>query len=194
MNLFLLLGWVLFLGILGALVICFVVLLITAWAKRSRKLALWATLGTAAAALVVVGIFVGAAYLWLRPYDPTTPAELQNAYKADFGALPPTGVTVLKSRQVVIADSGGQWLLLKATSEEIDRHIAMGFRRTEAPPSDFRGDAGANAPAWWQPPTGRLELYENLNWSKAGGWHSSQATMGVDRGSNLIWFATSKCD
>lgn len=110
--------------------------------------------------------------------------DLQNAYKADFGTFPPLGITVLKSRQYVIEDCGGQWLLISATPEEIDRHIAMGFEKAEAAPRDFRGEAGPNAPQWWQPPTTRLELYKNTNWSKAGGWHSSEAGIGVDRSSN----------
>jgi hypothetical protein len=194
MNLFVLLGSFLFIGIPGVLLLCLVVLIITACVKRSWRLALWSIGGTAGAMIAVTGVFCGLAYLWFRPYDPTTKADLQNAYKADFGTLPPAGVTVLKSRQIVIADSGGQWLLLKATPEEIDRHIGMGFQKAEAAPRDFRDEAGANAPKWWQPPTARLELYENTNWSKAGGWHSSQATMGVDRASNLIWFAASKWD
>jgi len=143
---------------------------------------------------VVTGLFIGLMYLMFRPYDPTSETELKRAYEADFGNLPPAGITVLKARQIVVGDSGGQWLLLKATPEEIDRHIAMGFTNSPYVPSDFDGDAGANAPKWWQPPTKGLEFYENNNWSKAGGWHSSWATMGVDRSSNVIWFTATKVD
>jgi len=144
--------------------------------------------------VVVTGLFGGLMYLMFRPYDPTSEAELKTAYAADFGKLPPAGITVLKSRQVVISDSGAQWLLLKATPEEIERHINMGFTKTDFPPGDFRDDAGANAPDWWQPPTNRLDLYENNNWNKTGGWSWSSAAIGVDRGSNLIWFVASKID
>jgi hypothetical protein len=193
MNIFLLLGGFLFVGIIAAILICFLGLIITACVKKSRKLALWSVLGTAGVIVAVTGVFCAIAYLWFRPYDPTSRTELQNAYRADFGTLPPVGITVLKSRQVVIVDSGIQWLLLGATPEAIDRHIAMGFQRVATTPSDFV-DAGANAPKWWQPPTARLEFYENTNWSKAGGWYSSRAAIGIDRASNMIWFAASKSD
>lgn len=192
MNLFLLLGSLLFIGILGVLLLRLVVLIVAACGRGSWRLALRSIVGTVGAMVAVTGVFFGLSYLWFRPYDPTTQADLQKAYKADFGSLPPAGVTVLKSRQIVIADCGRQWLLLKTTPEQAERHIAMGFQKADTAPPDFRGEAGANAPKWWQPPTAQLEFYENTNRSKAGGWYASQAAMGVDRASNLIWFAASK--
>jgi hypothetical protein len=192
MNIFILFGSLLWLGILALLFLCLIALLITAGAKRSKKLAFWSIGGTLGAMLAVTAVFIGLGYLWLRPYDPTSVTDLKEAYKADFGTLPPPGITVLKARQVVISDSGGQWLLLKATPEEIDKHIAMGFKKTESAPPDFRGEAGANAPKWWTPPAAGLELYSNTNWSKAGGWYRSEAVMGVDRTSKTIWFSASK--
>ena len=192
MNIFVLFGSFLWLGVLAFLFLCLVALLVTAAVKRSWKFALWSTAGTLGAMLAATGLFMGLAYLWFRPYDPTSGAALKEAYKADFGTMPPPGVTVLKARQIVIADSGGQWLLLKATPEEIDRHIAMGFERTESVPRDFRGEAGANAPEWWRPPPAGLEFYTNTNWSKAGGWYRSEAVLGVDRASNTVWFVASK--
>lgn len=92
----------------------------------------------------------------------------------------------------MIADTAGQWLLLKTTPEQTERHIAMGFQKAETALPDFRGEAGANAPKWWQPPAAQLELYENTNWSKAGGWYASRASMNVDRASSFIWFAASQ--
>jgi hypothetical protein len=194
MNLFVMLGLLLWICTIAALLLCLLVLVIIACVKKSRKLALWSIAGTVGAMLVATGVFFGLAYLCFRPYDPTSDADLNQAYRADFGTLPPAGVTVLNARQIVVGDSGGQWLLLKVTPEEIDKHIAMGFMKAETIPSNFRGAAGANAPKWWQPPAARLELYENKNWSKAGGWSSSEATMGIDRSSNVIWFAVSKWD
>jgi hypothetical protein len=192
MNIFILFGSLLWLGILIVLFLCLFVLLVVAGVKRSKKLALWAIGGTLGAMLAVSGAFIGLGYLWLRPYDPTSQTELKEAYEADFGTLPPPGITVVKARQVIIADSGGQWLLLKATPEEIDRHIAMGFKKAEWVPPDFRGEPGANTPKWWTPPATGLELYSNTNWSKAGGWYRSEAVMGIDRASNTIWFSASK--
>ena len=192
MNIFILLGSLVWLGILVVLFLCLIGLLVFAGVKRSKKIALWSIGGTLGAMLAVTGIYAGVGYLWLRPYDPTSAADLREAYKADFGTLPPPGITVVKARQIVIADSGGQWLLLKATPEEIERHIAMGFKKAEEVPADFRGEAGANAPKWWTPPAAGLELYANTNWSKAGGWYWSEAVMGIDRASKIIWFSARK--
>ena len=144
-----------------------------------------AVIGAAAAFFAVID------FAW-RPYDPTSATELGEAYRADFGVLPPPGISVIKARQVVIGDAGGQWLLLKASPEEITRHIAMGFTVPRYIPADFDGKAGANAPGWWTPPTSRLQLYENQEWSKAGGWSDSRAALGIDRGAGLIWFAANK--
>lgn len=155
------------------------------FAKGSIVATLAAGSVTAAASCAIIG------FVW-RPYDPVSPTELGEAYRADFGVLPPPGISVIKARQVVLGDAGRQWLLLKASPEEINRHIAMGFTAPTRVPDDFDGKAGANAPGWWTPPTSRLQLYENQNWSKAGGWTESRAALGVDRGAGLIWFAADK--
>jgi hypothetical protein len=170
------------------------VLLFVAFARKNWNFALKSIVATAGTMGIVTGVFIGLAYLWFRPYDPASESDLRRAYQADFGNLPPVGITVLRARQVVVGDSGGQWLLLKATPEEIERHIAMGFTNATRAPDDFGGGAGGSIPKWWQPPTNRLEVLENGDWSKTGGWSRSAAAISVDRGSNLIWFVTSKSD
>lgn len=185
-----LLVWFLVLGVLAAGLVVFVV----ACFLRKWKVVKWTiavTLGTAT--VVAVAGMALISYIW-RPYDPTSEADLNTAYSADFEVPPPPGITVLKARQVIVGDAGGQWLLLKASPEEIERHIAKGFTPARQVPDDFNGHAGANAPSWWTPPTGHLRLYENENWTKSGGWSSSRASMGVDTESGLIWFAASKWD
>ncbi len=192
MNIFILLGTLLFFGALALLFFCFVALLIIAFKKRSWKFAYWSIGGTVAASAALVGLFIGLAYLWFRPYDPTSTADLKKAYQAEFGTLPPAGVTVLKARQIVIADSGAQWLLLQVAPDQIDKHIGMGFTKTEETPLEFLGPPGPNAPKWWTPPATGLEFYSNTNWSKAGGWYHSEASMGIDRASQTIWFIALK--
>jgi hypothetical protein len=169
-------------------------LLAIARAKKSRKLAIWSVVGTGTATVLLVGLLLYGYNLIFGPYDPTTSVELSQAYYAEFSTLPPPGIKVLKSRQVIVGDAGGQWLLLEATPGEIERHVAMGFKKVESPDFDFSREAGGNTPSWWQPPVGQLEFYENLDWSKNGGWHSSRSVMGVDRRTNLIWFSASKHD
>lgn len=172
------------LGVIAAIVACIL---------RKWKFAMWTLAGALAAAvlLAVIGsLIIG--YLW-RPYDPTSEADLKEAYRADFEVPPPAGITVLKARQIIVGDAGGQWLLLKASPKEIARHVEKGFTPAQQVPRDFNGQAGANAPSWWQPPTDHLQLYENQHWTK-GGFSNSCAAMGVDTASGLIWFAASKWD
>lgn len=193
-NIFVLFGTLLWLAILAGLSVSLLVLLVLACVRKNWKFALKSIVATAGTMVIATGVFVGLAYLWFRPYDPTSESDLKKTYQADFGNLPPAGISVLKARQVIVGDSGGQWLLLKSTPEEIERHIGMGFTNALLNPHDFGGGTGGNIPKWWRPPTNRLEFYENNNWSKAGGWSWSSAAIGVDRGSNLIWFVTTKSD
>lgn len=180
--------------VLGGLFLGLVASIVVACVRKSWKLALGILAGTWGVTIIVgASLLLLVTYLY-RPYDPTSEPELKQAYAADFGQCPPAGITVLKARQVIVFDSGAQWLLLKATPEEIQRYIAMGFKAPNYINRDFLGNKGANAPTWWQPPTSHLELYQNQNWSKAGGWTSSQAWIGVDRSQGLIWFLASKID
>jgi hypothetical protein len=192
MNLTALMGVFFVFVVIGILALGLAVTII-ACLLRKWKLAQRSAIGTVAAVVVTAAASVALMYFAWRPYDPTSPADLGKAYEADFGVLPPPGITVLKARQIVVGDSGGQWLLLKASPEEVTRHIAMGFTGKTQTPNDFNGLAGANAPDWWTPPTHRLELYENQNWNKGGGgWSDSRAAIGVDREAGLIWFAADK--
>ncbi len=178
--------------VLSGIVAVLFPLLITGCANTRRKSRGWSLVVILVAIFAAICVFFGLSLLRYAPYDPSSEVALKNAYKADFGTLPPAGVTVLKARQIIVGDAGGQWLLLKASPQEIERHIAMGFKKLDAIPDAFDGRAGPNAPKWWQPPTDGLETYENKNWRKDGGWLRSEAVIGVDRGSGLIWFHASK--
>ena len=183
-----------FLGvIIAGIFVLGLIVLIIACLMRQWKVAKWtiAIAGTAVL-LAVVGSAALIYFVW-RPYDPTSEADLKDAYRADFGVPPPAGITVLKARQVVVGDAGGQWLLLKASPEEIERHIAKGFTAMPQIPNDFNGNAGANAPPWWAPPVSRLKFYENMKWTPLPA-SSSTAAMGVDSDSGLIWFVASQSD
>ena len=178
--------------IFGVFVVGVIVTLV-ACVQRNWKFAKRSILVTLGVVVLSIAASMGIMeYVW-RPYDPTSPTELGEAYRADFGALPPSGVTVLHARQVIVGDAGAQWLLLKASPEEITRHIALfGFTCHITSDPAFDGRAGANAPPWWTPPAHGLELYENTNWTKQGGWTDSRATIGVDRAAGLVWFVANK--
>ena len=202
MMLLVLLFGLLWIGLLAAVLLIYAILLVVAAIRRDQKLAvrsfgltLAAMIGvTAAVTVAFIVAIAGLGYFWLRPYDPTAEADLQSAYEADFGVPPPSGIMVARARQVIIADSGVQWLLLEATPDEMDRHIARGFVPVGSPPPAFRGEAGGNAPEWWTPPKSGLEYYVHTNWSKSGGWSQSEAVMAIDRTAGTIWFEASKID
>ena len=135
--------------------------LVFACMRKSWKIARWSITGSFGA----VGFLCLLAYFFSRPYDMTSETELKNGYRDEFGVLPPPGITVLKARQVVVRDSGCQWLLLKATPEAIQNVISKGFTVSKNDYPDFNGQAGANAPAWWKPPAERLEFYKDEDWT-----------------------------
>lgn len=164
MELFLLLSFF----ILPPTFIALVVLLVMACVKKSWKLALLSLVGAALGVMSIPVLFFVFISLQSIPYDPASQRDLDTSYQADFGNLPPAGVTVLKARQLIFLDSGGQWLLLKATPEQIDKHIAMGFTKSDSTTFDY--NARGAAPDWWTPPK-ELEFYQNDNWSKDGALH-----------------------
>ena len=177
--------------VLAAGAIGFIVLIVACllrkWQVVKRTLAI--TLTTVA---ILAIAFVAIMYFVWRPWDPTSEADLKAAYQADFGVAPPAGITVLKARQLVVGDAAVQWLLLKASPEEIEKHIAKGLVPAREALSDFDGQHNPNAPAWWKPPIGHVQLYESQNWVPTGGGTSSEAAMGVDASSGLIWFTASQ--
>ncbi|EDY20408.1 hypothetical protein CfE428DRAFT_2332 [Chthoniobacter flavus Ellin428] len=173
-------------GAVGSIVLI-VACLLREWKVVKRTIAI--TLATVAVLMVA---FVAIMYFVWRPWDPTSEADLKAAYAADFGVAPPAGITVLKARQLVVGDAAVQWLLLKASPEEVEKHIAKGFVPARETLSDFDGRHNPNAPAWWKPPSGHLRLYESHHWEPTGGGTSSEAAMGVDASSGLIWFTASQ--
>lgn len=187
MNLFLILAMILWVGTIAMLAVGLVVGVIVSLIKRRRKMALGIAAMTGLAMVVVTGMFVALFYWWSRPYDPTSTAELEEAYRAEFQVKPPAGVQVLSARQIVVGDSGRQWMLFRAPPEEITRLLGMGFQKESQAPLDFAGSKSANAPDWWRPPEGHMEYFSNTNWTKTDGWTTSWAELGLDRSSNLVW-------
>ncbi len=102
------------------------------------------------------------------------------------------GVQVLKARQIVVGDSGAKWLLMQTSPEEITRLLAMDFKKESKVPLEFSGSNSSNAPDWWRPPEGRLECFRNTDWTKTGGWTTSWAIVGLDRGSNRVWMVVNR--
>ena len=138
--------------------------------------------------MVCLGLFAGCG-----PYDPKSAADLAECYKVEFGAPPPAGITVIKARQMVIRDWGGQWLKLHAESNLVDSIILERFTKTKGAPHAFRS-GGANAPDWWiLPPADELEFYRADEWTK-GSFQMSSATVAVHRSSGTVFFRCDRVD
>lgn len=179
-------------AVVVAIVLALIVLLVFACIRRSPKLALWSVAGAVVATVVVCSLPVLAIYLFNGPYDAKSEEALQQAYASEFGSPPPSGIKVLKARQVVVYDSGGQWLLLEAAPAEIDKFVSMGFKPMSPSSVAFRDSGEVFLPDWWKPPVSRLEFYEKHEQLEEGDWVSIDTEMGVDRSTGQIWVSVSK--
>jgi hypothetical protein len=128
------------------------------------------------------------------PYDPKSAGDLSKCYAAEFGAPPPSGITVLKGRQMVIRDWGAQWLQLHADTNLIDSVILKSFTRQGTAPSGFSSPKDRYTPDWWMlPPSEELEFYTCNHWTR-GTFRSSCAGIAVHRASAMIYFRCDRVD
>jgi len=128
------------------------------------------------------------------PYDPKSGPDLSRCYQAEFGTLPPPGITVLNARQVVIRDWGAQWLKIQASSNLIDSVILKSFTKDSHPPQRFARVKERYTPDWWVlPPRNELEYYTCDQWTR-GTFHSSSAGIAVHRSTGVIYFRCDRVD
>ena len=127
--------------------------------------------------------------------EPTTAKDLAECYKTEFDTPPPATVGSLQAKQIVVRDSGGQWLRFTADAATIDSILARGFH-----PSDqdtfSRNTGGANTPSWWRPSPDRVTaFYFHPNWKKHFGANSSsEAYLAHDANKKLVYFMCSVMD
>jgi hypothetical protein len=137
-------------------------------------------------------IAIVALLLGCGPYDPKKVNDLADCYRAEFGTLPPAGVTVIKARQMVIRDWGAQWLQIHADTNLIDAVILTNFTKQKSAPAGFGSSKSGYTPDWWVlPPSEQLEFYTCAQWTTNGGWHSSSASIAVHRVTSVVFF---RCD
>ena len=119
-------------------------------------------------------------------FEPTSPAELNAAYKNEFGSEPPPSVSNLQVKEVDIRDSMGKWLRFKTDPSTLANLIAMGFTTSDR--SKFvSASVNPNAPKWWSPDTDKLtSFYVCPQWRKT--YQSSEAVLAHNDDWTIVYF------
>ena len=133
-----------------------------------------------------------AAVSWLfGPVDYHSQQDLIDAYRTEFGEVPPSDVSGIEARQIVVGDSGAAWLRFRASSGTIDDLLS---RFSASDRGVFSQAAyGANVPSWWTPDTDKIDLFYTADgWSNH--WSHSTAYVGVDRAKGILYFHHSGID
>ena len=100
------------------------------------------------------------------PYDPKSQEDLGACYKNEFDALPPSSVSSLQARQMVIRDWGAQWLQFNADKATIDALLQKGFERISK--EQFMGKTVSKyTPQWWPSKNNNLTaFYYHPSWKR----------------------------
>ena len=118
--------------------------------------------------------------------EPTDATTLARCYATEFGTEPPSGVTNLRAKQVVVGDAGGAWLRFEADSNVVLQIISNRFILSDR--SIFISDSGGgNTPAWWKPEADSLTVfYINNQWRSGSNY--SVAVLGSDEVHHVVYF------
>lgn len=124
-------------------------------------------------------------------YEPSDEKDRAECYKTEFGTLPPSGVTNIQAKQIVIRDAAGAWLRFEATPEIVDSLLKR------FGPSDrgvFNENSGGdNTPEWWKPDGDHVTVfYEAEGWSKD--FSNSTAVIAHDAEKRVVYFSHSAFD
>lgn len=183
---FTILAILVFLGMAVATLIAIIAVL---WGIRKRSVR---------ATLIRLGLCILplAAYIlfctWIfGPADYHSPQDLAAAYRTEFGDPPPSDVTDMRARQVVVGDSGAALLRFRASSQTIDGLLA---RFVASDRGTFaKAGSGGNVPSWWTPDVDKVEsFYTADHWSKFFSY--STAHIGIDREKSIVYFYHSGSD
>jgi hypothetical protein len=118
--------------------------------------------------------------------EPTDKSTLAKCYATEFGVDPPTGITNLKAKQVVVGDAGGAWLRFEANSNIITQIISNRFIPSDRVTFDS-SSGGANTPSWWRPEEDSLTaFFVNNQWTKGSNY--SVAVLGYDDAHRVVYF------
>jgi hypothetical protein len=118
-------------------------------------------------------------------YEPTSRQGQAECYRAEFGTLPPAGVTNIHAKQIIIGDAARAWLRFEATPGVVDS-LLMRFAPTNRQAFDEHS-GGANTPAWWTPDTSNITaFYGTSGWRKDFSY--SRAVIAHDADKRVVYF------
>ena len=125
-------------------------------------------------------------------YEPTSAKALAECYKSEFDTLPPATIGSLQAKQVIVGDSGRQWLRFTADATTIASIVSKGFEPSDE--TQFLSEtAGGNMPAWWHPSSdGLSKFYSHPKWTKHFGEDAQgRAYLAHDANKKLVYFMSS---
>jgi hypothetical protein len=120
--------------------------------------------------------------------EPTDPATLAQFYATEFGSSPPSGVTNLRAKQVVVGDAGGAWLRFEASSNIVSQITSNRFTKSDQMSFQIYGNPdGGNTPDWWNPqPNTLTAFYINMQWRPGSNY--SIAVLGYAASNHVVYF------
>ena len=119
--------------------------------------------------------------------EPTDTATLAKCYATEFGTVPPSGVTNLRAKQVVVGDAGGAWLRFEVDSNIVSQIISNRFVPSDRTSFSIYSSPSGNTPGWWKPEADSLTaFYINNQWRP--GSNSSIAVLAHDAAHRVIYF------
>ncbi len=118
-------------------------------------------------------------------YEPKSVKGMARCFEAEFGKLPPPGVTMLRAKQIIIGDAARAWLKFDAIPSEAEK-LFKDFIPTEK--DEFDDHSGsANTPLWF-----RNRIDETMKFYLKNGWNGkyleSTAVVAYDVKNQLVYF------
>jgi hypothetical protein len=124
-------------------------------------------------------------------YEPKDAKGRAECYRMEFGSLPPTGVTNIQGKQVVVGDAAGAWLRFETTPATVDS-LLKSFASTNRQTFDHYS-GGANTPTWWTPDRDRITVFYRVSgWRKD--FSSSYAVIAHDAEKRVVYFCHAAWD
>lgn len=140
-------------------------------------------LSTLATALLMVGCS--------GSHEPTDAKTLAQCYQSEFGSAPPSTVSSLQAKAVIIGDAGTQWLRFTADSTTISSIVSGGF--SAASRVQFMSETtNTNSPVWWKPSSDHVtKFYSHPKWFKHLSRSEGSAYLAYNETTKVVYFMSS---
>ena len=186
---FVIILWLIALGIVGTIWIGLVVLCIVGWKKKKPWLK-WLA-GIPAALMLAFGLLLGGLFAY-GTYEALNP---NSVFKNTFGDRPSQKISDLHSSLWWFADTGSVYLRFKTTEEEF-RHLAP-KRLAALPMEEIKrqtpSEYGSEPPSWWSYQFNPQWIYLFRDTSKPGststqGFHTEMEYFAYDPDNHIAYY------